>query len=150
MLQPGLVPLGVALHTRRISHPELRCDIAQHRQRHIQRIAQERPHMTNRDQLQREPPPAVITTPLRDKIPVRVVEEKEPLQHRLIQGARPRTGHTLQVAHPSGIWSARAINVRNIHPLAPDFRPLVLMGRDEVASLRHHLTHSRRRAANRP
>ena len=55
MLQPGLVPLGVALHTRRISHPELRCDIAQNRQRHIQRIGQERPHMANRDQLQREP-----------------------------------------------------------------------------------------------
>jgi hypothetical protein len=85
MLQPGLVPLGVALHTRRISHPDLRCDIVQHHRRHIQRIAQERPHMTNRDQLQREPQPAVITTPLRDKIPVRVVEEEEPLQHRLIQ-----------------------------------------------------------------
>jgi len=85
MLQPGLVPLGVALHTRRISHPELRCDIVQHHQRHIQRIAQERPHMTNRDQLQREPEPVVITTPRRDKIPVRIVKEEEPLQHRLIR-----------------------------------------------------------------
>jgi hypothetical protein len=85
MFQPGLVPLGVALHARRISHPELRCDIVQHHQRHIQRIGQERPHMTNRDQLQRPPEPVVITTPLRHKIPVRVVEEEEPLQHRLIR-----------------------------------------------------------------
>jgi hypothetical protein len=36
--------------------------------------------------LQREPQPVVITTPLRDKIPVCVVEEEEPLQHRPIQG----------------------------------------------------------------
>ncbi len=69
MLQPGLVPLGVALHARRISHPELRCDIVQHHQRHIQQIGQERPHMTNRDRLQRPPEPVVITTPLRHKIP---------------------------------------------------------------------------------
>ncbi len=41
--------------------------------------------MANRDQLQREPQPVVITTPLRDKIPVRVVEEEEPLQHPLIR-----------------------------------------------------------------
>jgi hypothetical protein len=39
--------------------------------------------MTNRDQQQREPQPVVVT-PLRDKIPVRVVEEEEPLRHRLI------------------------------------------------------------------
>ncbi len=41
--------------------------------------------MRNRDQLQRPPEPVVITTPLRHKIPVRVVEEEEPLQHRLIR-----------------------------------------------------------------
>ncbi len=32
--------------------------------------------MTNRDQLQREPEPVVITTPRRDKIPVRIVKKK--------------------------------------------------------------------------
>ena len=130
MLQPGLVPLGVALHTRRISHPELRCNIVQHRWRHIQRIAEERPHMTDRDQLQREPQPVVITTPLRDKIPGPRRRGRRTAPVPPDPEARPRTGHTPRVAHPSRIWSARAINVRHIHPLAPDFRPLVLMGLD--------------------
>ena len=44
--------------------------------------------MTNRHQLEREPQPVVITTPLRDQLPVRVVQEEEPLQHRLIRRSR--------------------------------------------------------------
>src|SRR5271166_4734579 len=77
---------------------------------------------------------AMITTPRRDKIPVRVVKEEEPLQHRLIRRIRRVPGHTSRVAHPSGIWPARAINIRHIPPAslalgsAPDFRPLVLTG----------------------
>ena len=63
-------------------------DVAQHRQRHVQRIGQERPHMANRDQLQREPQPVVITTPLRDKIPVRVVEEEGALVRTLRPAAK--------------------------------------------------------------
>jgi hypothetical protein len=60
--------------------------------------------MTNRDQLRREPPPAVITTPLRDKIPVRVVEKEEPLQHRLIQrpGRVPAIRRELLIRQESG------------------------------------------------
>lgn len=60
--------------------------------------------MTNRDQLQREPQPVVITTPLPDKIPVRVVEEEEPLQHRLIQrpGRVPAIRRKLRIRQESG------------------------------------------------
>jgi hypothetical protein len=124
----GSCPLGVALHARRISHAELRCDIVQHHQRHIQRIGQERPHMTNRDQLQRPPEPVVITTPLRHKIPGPRRRGRRTAPAPPDPEAQPRIGHTSRVSHPSGIWPARAINVRHIHPLAPDFRPLVLMG----------------------
>jgi hypothetical protein len=82
----------------------------------------------------------VITTPRRDKIPVRVVKEEEPLQHRLIRRISRVPGHTPRVAHPSAIWSARAINTRHIPPaslalgLAPDFRPLVLTGQARARS----------------
>jgi hypothetical protein len=37
--------------------------------------------MTNRDELQREPEPVVITTALGHQRPVLVVEEDEPIQH---------------------------------------------------------------------
>jgi hypothetical protein len=59
--------------------------------------------MTNRDQQQREPQPVVVT-PLRDKIPVRVVEEEEPLQHRLIwrPGRVPAIRRELLIRQESG------------------------------------------------
>jgi hypothetical protein len=38
----------------------------------------------------------VITTPRRDKIPVRVVKEEEPFQHRLIRRIRRVPGVDLQ------------------------------------------------------
>ena len=68
---------------------------------------------------------SVVTgTPLRDKIPVRVVKEEEPLQHRLIR--RPSRVPAIcpicrEPAHPSGIWSARSINVGHIHPASAGF-----------------------------
>ena len=73
--------------------------MVQHHQRHIQRIAQERPHMTH--QLKREAEPVVITTPLRDEIPNAVVEEEEPLQDSLIRKLRihPRDSGPRQAQH---------------------------------------------------
>jgi serine/threonine protein kinase len=83
---------------------DLRRDVIQHRQRHIQRIRQERPQPPHRDQLQSEPEPVVITTPLRDQIPVRVVQEEEPLQRRLIRrhSREPAELHDLLISQESG------------------------------------------------
>jgi hypothetical protein len=104
MLQPGLLPLGVPLRTRRIDHLDPRRDVIQHHQRHIQRIRQERPQPPHRDQLQSEPEPVVVTTPLRDQIPVRVVQEEEPLQRRLIRrhSREPAVLHDLLISQESG------------------------------------------------
>ena len=81
VLQPCLHPIGVPLHARRISHPDLTSDVVDHPDRDIQRIGQERADMTHRDQLQCEPEPVVVAAPLRDDNPVGIIEEEEPLQH---------------------------------------------------------------------
>jgi hypothetical protein len=43
MVEPGLGPLCVPLHLRRVSDPELLSDEVQNHHRNIQRILQERP-----------------------------------------------------------------------------------------------------------
>jgi hypothetical protein len=108
------------------------------------------PHMTNRDQLQLERTPAGCdhhAASRQDPGPRRRGRRTAPAPPD--PEARPRTGHTSQVAHPSGIWPTRAINVRHIHPPAPDFRPLVLMGRTVVQVDKAVEGHHRRRPGRR-
>jgi hypothetical protein len=75
VIQPGLLPLGVALHTRRVRDPQLPGDHVHNLSRHRQRISQETAQIPDGHQLQRKPEPRprapmTINAPL-----VRIVEE---------------------------------------------------------------------------
>jgi hypothetical protein len=66
MVEPGHGPLGVPLHLRRVSDPELLSDEVQNHHRNIQRILQERPHPADRHELKAEPELHVLAAmPLR-------------------------------------------------------------------------------------
>ena len=80
VLETGLLPIQVALHTRRIGHIELRREVVKHHQRHIQRVIEERAQEPHRGQLKTEAKPAGIATPLADQLAVLVIEPEEPLQ----------------------------------------------------------------------
>ena len=51
MIEPRRAPPGVALHTRRIGHPQLAGDLVEHHRRHVQRVDQEQPQRPHRHQL---------------------------------------------------------------------------------------------------
>ena len=69
VIKTGLVPLGVALHTRRVSNLQLGGDHVHNLGRHRQRIGQETTQIPDGHQLQREPelrpqPTVAINQPL--------------------------------------------------------------------------------------
>jgi len=80
MLPPGIGPLDVGLHTRRIGDPQLTRQLIQDHRRHVQRIIQERAQEPHRRQPQRKPKTTRIAPTLRDELPVLVIEEEEPLK----------------------------------------------------------------------
>ncbi|GIJ29132.1 hypothetical protein Vqi01_42940 [Micromonospora qiuiae] len=92
--------------------------------------------MPHRDQLQREPKPVVITPPPADQLPIRVIQEEEPLHSRLVQrlGPEPAVRGNLLIRQeparhePSKYGTSTHITSPG---LTPDSRPLVLKGRDE-------------------
>jgi len=69
MIEPRLAPLGVPLHTRRISDLQLLGHEVQHRQWHIQRILQKGPDPADRHQLEREPELHVLAAMTVDQRP---------------------------------------------------------------------------------
>jgi hypothetical protein len=69
MIEPRLAPLGVPLHTRRISDLQLLSHEVQHRQWHIQRILQKGPDPADRHQLEREPELHVLAAMTVDQRP---------------------------------------------------------------------------------
>jgi DNA invertase Pin-like site-specific DNA recombinase len=95
MVVPRLLALQIRLHTRRISHPDLRRHIVDHHGRYVERILQEPAQMANRHELKAEPQPVVITTLGRDQVPVHVVQEEEPLKDRLVRRAGEPAVHRL-------------------------------------------------------
>src|SRR5664280_1306707 len=74
MIEPRLAPLGVPLHTRRISDLQLLGHEVQHRQWNIQRILQNGPDPADRHQLEREPELHVLAAMTVDQRPVLVIE----------------------------------------------------------------------------
>jgi len=83
VLEPRRATFGVALDAARVGDLELPGQVPGHATRYGQRIRQEHTEVAHRRQQQREPEPVVRTTPFRDQLPVRVVQEKQLLQVRL-------------------------------------------------------------------
>jgi hypothetical protein len=81
------LPLGVPLHRRRVSDPELARKVVHHHRRNVQRVHQEQADETHRPKLKAEAQPVVVTAPLTGQHPVRVVKEEEPLQFRALRRA---------------------------------------------------------------
>src|SRR5664280_3236087 len=92
MIEPRLAPLGVPLHTRRISDLQLLGYEVQHRQWNIQRILQNGPDPADRHQLEREPELHVLAAMTVDQRPVLVIEKEHPLQVRLRRHPRVPAG----------------------------------------------------------
>ena len=86
MVEPGLGPLGVPLHLRRVSDPELLSDEVQNHHRNIQRILQERPHRADRHELKAEPELHVLAAMPLHQRPVLVVEEEHPFLGGFLAG----------------------------------------------------------------
>lgn len=93
------LPLGVQLHRRRVSDLELARQVVHHHRRNVQRIRQEQADEAHRPELKTEAQPVVVTAPLADQHPVRVVEEEEPLQLRALRRAgKPAVRGNLVIA----------------------------------------------------
>lgn len=79
------LPLGVPLYRRRVSDPELARQIVHYLNRNVQRVRQEQADEAHRPELKAKAQPVVVAAPLADQHPVRVVEEEEPLQFRVLR-----------------------------------------------------------------
>jgi hypothetical protein len=71
------LPLGVALHTRRIRDPLLGEIVDDLCRNTVQRVGQEPPDIARRGQLKAEPKPVVITPATENEFLIPVVEEEE-------------------------------------------------------------------------
>ena len=80
MLVRRLWPLGVFLEAGRILNLQLFGQMFNDRPWHGQGVLQEQPDVPDRAHLQGEAQAIVVTSPLRDQVPVLVVEEEEALQ----------------------------------------------------------------------
>lgn len=74
------LPFGVLLDARYVLDAQLLGQVLDHGPRDRQRLLQEQPDVPHRTHLEREPETVVITTALRDQLPIDVVEVEEPLQ----------------------------------------------------------------------
>jgi len=74
VVEPGLRPLGVLLHLRRVRDPQLPGHEVQHRARHVERVFQERPEPPHGHQLEREPGLHVLPAAQVDQRPVSIIE----------------------------------------------------------------------------
>jgi hypothetical protein len=78
MIEPCRAPLGVALHARRIGHPQLACDVVEDHRRHVQRVDQEQPQRSHRHQLKRETEPQMIHPTPVDQPQIGIIEQAPP------------------------------------------------------------------------
>jgi hypothetical protein len=75
-----LLAIQIRLDARRVGHLDLRRQVVDHHGRHVERVLQEPAQTANRHQLETETQPIVITTLGRHQIPVRIIQEEEPLK----------------------------------------------------------------------
>lgn len=137
MLQPGLLPLGVGLHTRGIRHPDLSRDVIHRRDRHInQRVDQERAQRPYRAQLQTEPEPIVITTVTGHHLTIRIIQEEDSLQGgRSQRRSEPAVRRGLRLAQELPSHDTSTTRDQTGHtgrPLAPDPAEMLLNPRDHA------------------
>jgi hypothetical protein len=128
VLEPGLPPIGVLLHTRRVHNTQLLGQVIDQLGWHIQRIGQKHPQMPHRHHLQRETQTAVIPAPQRNQPPILIIQMEEPLQLHPRQQPEPAIAVDTLADHRDMIADQHKQPARG--PLPPLSSQMFLPGRE--------------------